>query len=47
MAGVKAEEITKLIVALAEPGSRLRALEAPHGPVSAFLITLQTHPAMG
>lgn len=36
VAGAKAEEITKLIVALAEPGSRLRALEVPHGPVSAF-----------
>ena len=36
MAGAEAEKVAELIVAAAEPGGRSRALEAPHGPVSAF-----------
>src|SRR3954465_7646625 len=36
MAGAEAEEVAELIVAAAEPGGRSRALEALHGPVSAF-----------
>ena len=36
VAGAEAEEVAELIVAAAEPGSRSRALEAPHGAVSAF-----------
>ena len=35
-AGAEAEEVAELIVASAEPGGRSRALEAPHGSVSAF-----------
>ena len=40
VAGADAEKIAELIVAAAEPGSRSRALEAPHGPVSAFDATV-------
>jgi hypothetical protein len=35
-AGAEAEKIAELVVAAAEPGGRSRALEAPHGSVSAF-----------
>src|SRR4051794_30190616 len=36
VAGARAEEIAQFIVSPAEPSRRSRALEAPHGPVSAF-----------
>jgi hypothetical protein len=44
MAGAEAEEVAEFIMAAAEPGGRSRALEAPHRPASAFLITRLTHP---
>src|SRR3954447_1576082 len=36
VAGARAEKVAEFIVSPAEPGGRSRALEAPHGPVSAF-----------
>src|SRR5215203_1427232 len=36
VAGARAEEVAQFIVSPAEPGGRSGALEAPHGPVSAF-----------
>src|SRR3954468_20188222 len=36
VAGARAEKVAQLIVSVTEPGGRSGALEAPHGPVSAF-----------
>ena len=36
VAGARTEDVARLVVASAEPGGRPRALEAAHGPMSAF-----------
>src|SRR3954454_18029902 len=36
VAGARAEKVAQFIVSATEPGGQSRALEAPHGPISAF-----------